>query len=148
MTNTTTVDHVYLFHIHFIIMTTNRKELNGQRSRSIQIDLAGPQWVREGREGKNQRLNRGESERIALVNNVIIVYWHKIIFTQFILYIWLYSLLLVLWYYGIVMVKDTVDSLKYIFFVYGSNHWKYIYTFYYYVLVSFDSILPSSPLSA
>lgn len=26
------VDHVDLLHIHFIIMTTNRKELNGERS--------------------------------------------------------------------------------------------------------------------
>lgn len=56
-----TVDHVYLFHIHFIIMTTNRKELNGERSKSIQIDLAGSQWVREGRGGENQTLDRGGS---------------------------------------------------------------------------------------
>lgn len=37
------VKRVYLPHIHFIIMTTNRKELNGERNESIQIDLAGPQ---------------------------------------------------------------------------------------------------------
>lgn len=46
--------------VHFIIMITNRKELNGERNKSIKIDLAGPQWVRErvregraGEEGRN-----------------------------------------------------------------------------------------------
>ena len=49
------VDHVYLPHIHFIIMTTNRKELNGEKNKSIQIDLAGPQRVREEKEGEERR---------------------------------------------------------------------------------------------
>lgn len=41
------VDRVCLPHIHFIIMTTNRKELNGVKNKSIQIDLTDPQRVRE-----------------------------------------------------------------------------------------------------
>lgn len=47
------MDHVYPPHVHFIIMTTNRKGLNGERNKSIKIDLAGLQWVRErAREGR------------------------------------------------------------------------------------------------
>lgn len=49
------VDLVYLPHINFIIMTTNRKKLNGERINSIQIDLAGPQWMREERAGDDGR---------------------------------------------------------------------------------------------
>lgn len=46
-------------HIHFIIMTTNRKELNGEWRKSIQIDLADPCWVSQGRE--REREGRGEA---------------------------------------------------------------------------------------
>ena len=46
------VNHVYVVHIHFIIMATNRKELNGQRDKSIQIDLASPQLERGRAEGR------------------------------------------------------------------------------------------------
>lgn len=49
---------LYLLHIHFIMMTTNRKELNGEWSKSIQIDLAGPCWVSQGRGGLNQMKGR------------------------------------------------------------------------------------------
>lgn len=52
------VDFVYLPHIHFIIMTTNRKEPNREMNKSIQIALAGPQ-----RESKRERVGEGGGRR-------------------------------------------------------------------------------------
>lgn len=56
-----------LLHIHFIIVTTNRKELNAERRRSILTHLGGPQWVSEGREESGQRRKEPETH----LSNVI-----------------------------------------------------------------------------
>ncbi len=53
--------HVYLLHIHFIIMTTNRNEFNRECNKSIQNELAGQQWERErggGGGGWRRRMER------------------------------------------------------------------------------------------
>lgn len=45
----------YSLGIHFIIVTTNRKDLNAERSRSILIHLGGPEWESMGREESVER---------------------------------------------------------------------------------------------
>lgn len=52
-------------------MTTNRKELNGEWSKSIEIDLADPCWVSRGRgggQGAGADERREVMEIISMVN--------------------------------------------------------------------------------
>lgn len=58
----------YSLYIHFIIVTTNRKRLNAERSRSILMHLGGAEWASEGSEESVERRKRTENHP----SNVII----------------------------------------------------------------------------
>lgn len=66
-----------LLHIHFIIMTTNRKELNGEWRKSIQIDLADPCWVSQGGGVEGWTDERREDMGILSMVNFITFHWVK-----------------------------------------------------------------------